>query len=410
MGNAAVADQPPRDSERSHTAFILAIAVVCRVITLLIYLRSGLLPSFAHFGFEDVAIALSIHNGHGYSSPFFVPSGPTALLAPVYPLLIAGVMDLFGLGRSAEVTLLTLNLVLSTLTVLVVVVTARQHFGGRVANLSGFIAAVAPPMLFANLWVWDTCLSALLLSVAVAVAAHLRWKQWQSVGVGVLCAIATLTNPALLPSLLAIFAWSAWRARMIPWLAIVVFLVAFSPWPIRNALTMHAFIPLRTSFDYELWAGNQPGGDGNLRPDSEPMYDRGESQLLVQQGELPYIHAKEVLAIQFISSHPLQFAQLTVKRVFRFWLGSTHSPLPMDAFLPVLGLAGITMLRRRSISTLFMLPLVLFPLPYYITHVEPRYRFVIDPLLAILAGFACESFFAWCARRPAPAATLASVR
>jgi MYXO-CTERM domain-containing protein len=140
------------------------------------------------------------------------------------------------------------------------------------------------------------------------------------------------------------------------------------------------------------------------------MYDRGESQLLVQQGELPYIHAKEVLAIQFISSHPLQFAQLTVKRVFRFWLGSTHSPLPMDAFLPVLGLAGITMLRRRSISTLFMLPLVLFPLPYYITHVEPRYRFVIDPLLAILAGFACESFFAWCARRPAPAATLASVR
>jgi hypothetical protein len=37
---------------------------------------------------------------------------------------------------------------------------------------------------------------------------------------------------------------------------------------------------------------------------------------------------------------------------------------------------------------LFLLPMTLFPLPYYITHAEFRYRLVIDPLLVILAGYA----------------------
>jgi hypothetical protein len=31
---------------------------------------------------------------------------------------------------------------------------------------------------------------------------------------------------------------------------------------------------------------------------------------------------------------------------------------------------------------------MLFPLPYYITHAEFRYRLVVDPLLTILAAYA----------------------
>jgi hypothetical protein len=36
--------------------------------------------------------------------------------------------------------------------------------------------------------------------------------------------------------------------------------------------------------------------------------------------------------------------------------------------------------------------LMLFPLPYYITHAEFRYRLVIDPLLTILAAYAVTGF------------------
>jgi hypothetical protein len=44
--------------------------------------------------------------------------------------------------------------------------------------------------------------------------------------------------------------------------------------------------------------------------------------------------------------------------------------------------------RRFGLATLFLLPLILFPLPYYITHAEFRYRLVVDPLLTILAAYA----------------------
>jgi hypothetical protein len=39
-----------------------------------------------------------------------------------------------------------------------------------------------------------------------------------------------------------------------------------------------------------------------------------------------------------------------------------------------------------------LLPLASFPLPYYITHVYVRFQYVIDPLLAIPAGYAIAVF------------------
>jgi hypothetical protein len=44
--------------------------------------------------------------------------------------------------------------------------------------------------------------------------------------------------------------------------------------------------------------------------------------------------------------------------------------------------------NRLRVAALFLLPLLVFPLPYYITHAEFRYRLVVDPLLTILAAYA----------------------
>jgi hypothetical protein len=49
---------------------------------------------------------------------------------------------------------------------------------------------------------------------------------------------------------------------------------------------------------------------------------------------------------------------------------------------------------------LLALPLLLFPLPYYITHAEIRYRLNIDPLMTILAAYAVTQLAAaWCRKR-----------
>jgi len=54
----------------------------------------------------------------------------------------------------------------------------------------------------------------------------------------------------------------------------------------------------------------------------------------------------------------------------------------------------------RAFAVLMALPLLLFPLPYYITHAEFRYRLNIDPLLTILAAYAVTQLAsAWSRRR-----------
>ena len=90
------------------------------------------------------------------------------------------------------------------------------------------------------------------------------------------------------------------------------------------------------------------------------------------------------------------FLRRSTVRFFRFWTGTGSKDgsvfFAIHAVLTTsLGLAGIWRLferRRVSLAALFLLPLLLFPLPYYITHAEFRYRLVIDPVLMILAGYA----------------------
>jgi hypothetical protein len=196
---------------------------------------------------------------------------------------------------------------------------------------------------------------------------------------------------------------------MIPWFGILVFVVAFSPWPIRNYAVMHSFIPLRSNFGYELWQGNHPGSNGETPSLATPAVNAQEHSLFVAQGELGYMQRKGSLAKMWIKAHPAEFARLTVRRFVHFWIGSSQSPAPMTVPLSAAALVGLVLLwRSRQVFILFALPLALYPLPYYVTHADVRYQFVLDPLLAILAGYACESFFAWCARRPSPSPTLAT--
>ena len=52
---------------------------------------------FNLFGWEMGWTARSIFLGQGFSSPYQQLTGPTALVPPLYPYLLAGIFKLFGL-------------------------------------------------------------------------------------------------------------------------------------------------------------------------------------------------------------------------------------------------------------------------------------------------------------------------
>jgi hypothetical protein len=104
---------------------------------------------------------------------------------------------------------------------------------------------------------------------------------------------------------------------------------------------------------------------------------------------------KGILARDYIRGHPGEFIRLSAERVARFWTGAGFAVnsrvVELHAVMTsLLGLAGLAVVykRRRPLAMLFLLPLLVFPLPYYITHAEFRFRVVLDPLLTILSAYA----------------------
>jgi hypothetical protein len=368
--------------------------------------------------YEMGFLANSLLHGQGFSSPFGVPTGPTAFIAPGYPTLIAAVFFLFGTySFASEIAIIALQILVSLVTIWLMMRICRELLDDRTAILAGAFWAVSLPLLWIPAIFWETSLSACALPAIILLALHCRrcptLPAWLLLGSS--AAVVALINPALLPTLVAIMAWAAWQTRRIaraaPLLGLLALLLLFSPWPIRNACRFHAFIPLRSTAGFELWMGNRPGATGFLDQSLFPMYNKSELASYVAKGEVAYTRDKTTQAWDYIRAHPAIFLRLTLRRCFRFWsgTGSINGPriYELHALLTtILGFTGLAFLyrnRMRAFAVLMALPLLLFPLPYCITHAEFRYRLNIDPLLTLLAAYAVTQLAArWPRTRPTP--------
>src|SRR5271155_3300550 len=80
-------------------ALMILAAVSLRMAQVLTY-HTYIFSEYNHgfsFGYETGSIARSLAEGHGFSSPFGVPTGPTAWIAPLYPFLCSIVFRIFGI-------------------------------------------------------------------------------------------------------------------------------------------------------------------------------------------------------------------------------------------------------------------------------------------------------------------------
>ena len=157
-------------------------------------------PTYLHRISEMARIAGSLATGHGFSSPFIEPTGPSAYVPPVYPLLLAGIFKLFGVytAQSAFVSM-AVNVLFSALTCLTLFYLGARMFGAGVGALTAWGWALNLYSIFFAEIHWETCLSALLLSLLLLLALRLvhssSARTWA--GFGLLWGFAALTNTAL---------------------------------------------------------------------------------------------------------------------------------------------------------------------------------------------------------------------
>jgi len=393
----------PVASARRTTWIILCVAFIARMLVLWDTIATHPRDWLYSHGIEMGLLANSLIHGQGYSSPFGVPTGPTAFIAPGYPTIIAGVFLIFGVYSFASaIAIMLLQLGVCLVTVWLMMHISREILDERTAKLAGSFWAISFPLLWMPTIFWETSLSACALPGMIALALRCRQRPTMAMWalMGACCAVLGLINPALLPSFVAIMGWTAWQTRRVarwtPLLGVLTLLAVFAPWPIRNAQHFHAFIPLRSTVGFELWMGNRPGGTGYLDVALFPTFDKQELANYISEGEVAYTRGKSQAAWTYIRAHPGTFVVLSARRCLRYWTGTgtldgspvwaAHSVL--TAGLGFWGLALLFRSSRRSFAVLMALPLLLFPLPYYITHAEFKYRLNIDPLLTMLAAYA----------------------
>src|ERR1035438_4468361 len=90
---------PPQKSSLRPLFLAVAVAFAIRLIIVSLVFRDLPDPSghYEKFGNEVGWIARSLTLHRGFSSPFYPITGPTALLPPLYPFLLAAIFKIFGL-------------------------------------------------------------------------------------------------------------------------------------------------------------------------------------------------------------------------------------------------------------------------------------------------------------------------
>jgi len=366
------------------------------------------------FGWEMGRIAAALASGHGFSNPFGPPTGPTAWESPLYPYLTAGVFLVFGIySKASAFVLLALNSVFSALTCIPIFLIGRRIFCEKVAVGSAWAWALLPNVMFwCTRWVWETSLSALLLTTIFWLALSLEdrdgWLPWFEFGL--LWGIAALNSASLVSFLPAAGLW-AWYRRARPGqksrgkrslagvaLASIVFLAAITPWLVRNYRTFDQFIFIRDNFGAELRLGNGPGADGTWMEYLHPTQDIYALRQYQAMGELAYIATRKKQALDYIQADYWRFVGLCAKRFIYFWAGSPKATQPwwlnpaknslflVSSVLMFWGLGRALRQRKPGAWLLFWL-ILLNPAVYYVVFPAPRYRVPIEPEMAILCVF-----------------------
>lgn len=384
---------------------------------------------------EPGNVAEALLAGRGFGSPF-ASTQPSAIMPPVYPLIVAGLFRIFGIHTAASIFAAhALNCLLSALACIPVFLLARRSFGERVGWWAAWAWAFSPyGIYFAAAWAWSTHLLLFCLCWLLYLAQDMerspRLALWA--GFGLLAGFAGLTEPSILAVVPFLMLLACWRLRRDGrrWLlsatvGCVVMAAVLSPWFIRNAVVFHRFIPMRDSMGLELWMGNNGYTERWTSDQLHPLHDQQELADYNRMGELAYMDHKKQQADDFIEHHRAWYAWMSLRRAVYLWTGywsfdrtylqmepTDPENIPFATGLTLLALAGIILAwkDRRFEAIRYGGVLFIFPIMYYFSHPEPYHMRPLDPLMVVLG---CGAIAAWRQRarqNVASAATAAAMQ
>ena len=400
-------------SLRHSPLFIVLIALLLRLAVITFGPTYHITPRRDHFqfGWEMGRIARSIATGNGFSSPTDLPTGPSAWGPPLYPYILAGIFKLFGVySHAAAWVILALNSIFSALTCLTLYWIAQRMYGLAVARAAAWTWAFFP---YAIYWptrvVWETSLTAFLLSLALVLALRmadqpLGKRDW--IIFGLLWGLIALTNTAVLSMFPFCLLWLMYRlprdSRRFTGAAVCILtaILVMTPWLARNYATFGKFVFIRDNLPLEMHMANNDRLTGLWTRDEHPGNDPQAMQKFQQLGEMRFMEEKQQQVRQFIVEHPVLFIRFSLERAVYFWIAPPQANIiagydlsfarHIGFLIPaILAFGGLWISIRNRVKGSFLLGcfLIIYPLPYYLVNPFPRYKHPIEPEVIMLAVY-----------------------
>jgi hypothetical protein len=362
---------------------------------------------------EAFNVARSIAEHGIFANPYeTAETGETAHVAPLFPFALSLLMRLLGTGGALAVAVHIITVAAASALYALFPALAEAFFGNRKIGIwSGLVGASLP----FHLWLESAGIhESVYTGLAIAIL-FLQASRWPKRGIpefrdcvrfGVGWGIAGLLSPTVLPVAAAILmlwlgCWGLRKAFARVALAALCCGVVILPWIVRNYFVLGSASLIRDNLGLELSVSNNddasPLMDANYASHKfrHPFVDREEGREMKTMGETAYYKTRLASAKLWISENPSRFLSLTSIRIREFWFTSMNYRLKsvFNGVLVVLAMAGLVMFCRsgRQETLLLVLLWAVYPIPFYVVQIDPRYRYPIDWSIWLLAAFAVHS-------------------
>lgn len=409
--------RPILRQHRSPIVWLFSAAIAVRILFIIIFhFGPGIQVEYQHDGEAEHMACTLLHEGR-FTNPY-VPHMhlPSSNRTPLHPLLLAALLWIAGENQVVWYRLVYIVYsIASSLAVIGVYGLGTALFNRGVGVVAGVLCAFyVPGIYYATNATCDATLvgASLIIMSFLAIQCSRNPRPIWPISFGMLSGLAALINPSVLSvaaGYLLIWLCGAKTSiihRLGRAATVVLFTaLAVSPWIIRNRVVFGEWVFLRSCFGVNLHMTNRGDGGVTVTRDQFIFSDPSEKARLSEVGEIRYDRECARAAVVWIQANPMEFGRALARRYLAFWSKEVfYGECPLISFvtigLPflagVVGLA-IALLDRKTVWPL-VVPLLVYPIIYALTHVEARYRYPVDSFLLLFCAWAVCRL--WGARRP----------
>jgi 4-amino-4-deoxy-L-arabinose transferase-like glycosyltransferase len=318
--------------------------------------------------------------------------------------------------KAAAVSLFVFQSICSALITLCLANLGSRLLGRTTGIIAGLIWAFYPASIFYSVVrIWYCELAVLLvLSITILAVATGSSPTYRRIAImGALSGLTVLTDSTMVIYLPLLLIWLLF-ARRVQWPRLIGLVAVWTiaagvvtgPWIVRNWLQLGSPVLLKSNLGSELLYGTETDGRRRLLREldqAELKYYRGQSEVAYNR----YLRSQ---ALERIREQPIEFLFATAKRFGQFWVINpkvgSESFLRLAYFGPFLLLALYGIYRcgkpRWQLGPLWLF-LLIYPLPYYVIHVDRgRYSYPVEPFVLLFAAIPLAVWYTRKARRDLP--------